>query len=120
MSSTTPSGSGGGGCRRGPGRDGRLFAVGFASGSWPDIDPHQLVVIQHVIGRGVRRRILVADLERIHAQLSELVGQGLLRNAVTATFAFDELPRALQGLADHAVVGKRVLDVPTLTAHPGA
>lgn len=101
-------------------RDGRFLAVGFASGSWPDIGVQRLVIgnasLVGVFAGGYSR----PEVERIHAQLSDLVGQGRLRNAVTATFPFDELPRAVQGLADHAVVGKRVLDVATLTVHPGA
>jgi NADPH2:quinone reductase len=97
-------------------RDGRLLAVGYASGSWPNIDPHQLVVtntsLVGVIAGGYSRQ----DLERIHRQLSELVRDGRLRNAVTATIPFDQLPRALQSLADNKVIGKLVLDATALTS----
>jgi NADPH2:quinone reductase len=100
-------------------RDGRFLAVGFASGSWPDIEVQRLVIanasLVGVFAGGYSR----PEVERIHAQLSALVGQGRLRNAVTATFAFDELPGAVQALADHTVVGKRVVDGPTLTVHRG-
>jgi NADPH:quinone reductase-like Zn-dependent oxidoreductase len=51
------------------------------------------------------------DLDRMHRQLSELIQDGRLRNAITATIAFGELPRALQELADNRVIGKLVLDV---------
>ena len=51
------------------------------------------------------------DLDRMHRQLSDLIGDGRLRNAVTATIPFDQLPRALQDLADNTVVGKLVLHV---------
>jgi NADPH2:quinone reductase len=92
-------------------RDGRLLAVGFASGTWPQIDPHQLVVtntsLVGVFAGGYSRE----DLDRMHLQLSDLIRDGRLRNAVTATIPFDQLPRALQDLADNTVVGKLVLDV---------
>jgi NADPH2:quinone reductase len=92
-------------------RDGRLLAVGFASGSWPQIDPHQLVVtntsLVGVFAGGYSRQ----DLDRMHGQLSELIRDGRLHDAVTATIPFDQLPQALQNLADNAVVGKLVLDV---------
>ena len=39
-------------------RGGRLLAVGFASGRWPDIDTQLLVMTEHVGGRRVRRRLL--------------------------------------------------------------
>jgi NADPH2:quinone reductase len=51
------------------------------------------------------------DLDRMHRQLSDLISTGKLRNAVTATIPFDQLPRGLQSLADNTVVGKLVLEV---------
>jgi NADPH:quinone reductase-like Zn-dependent oxidoreductase len=45
----------------------------------------------------------------MHASLSGLVSDGRLRNAVTAEVAFEELPRALQRMADRGVVGKLVM-----------
>ena len=50
-----------------------------------------------------------AELDAIHAELSALVADGRLRNAVTAEVPFDELPAALQRMADRAVVGKLVM-----------
>jgi NADPH:quinone reductase len=49
------------------------------------------------------------ELDKIHSALSRLVGEGTLRNAVTATPTFDELPNAVQRLADRAVIGKLVM-----------
>ena len=100
-------------------RDGRLLAVGFASGTWPQIEPLQLVVsntaLVGVFAGGYAR----ADLDRMHQQLSELIADGRLRNAVTATVAFDDLRGAVQSLADNAVIGKLVLDVAGLSAATG-
>jgi NADPH2:quinone reductase len=50
-----------------------------------------------------------AELDGIHASLSGLVGDGRLRNAVTAEVPFDQLPAALQRMADRSVVGKLVM-----------
>jgi NADPH2:quinone reductase len=92
-------------------RDGRLLAVGFASGSWPRIEPHDLVVANTsfvgVFAGGYAR----AELDRMHERLSALIGDGRLRSAVTATVPYDQLPHAVQRLADNAVVGKLVVDV---------
>jgi len=91
-------------------RDGRLLCVGFASGAWPKIAAHNFVIantsLVGVFAGGYSR----AELEGIHAELSALVSVGRLRNAVTATVAFDDLPGALQRMADRAVVGKLVLE----------
>ena len=90
-------------------RGGRLLAIGFASGRWPVIDIHDLVMtntsIIGVIAGGLARR----ELDQIHAALEALVLDGRLRNAVTGQVAFDDLPAALQLMADGGVVGKRVV-----------
>jgi NADPH2:quinone reductase len=90
-------------------RGGRLLAVGFASGAWPKLATYELVVANTsligVFAGGYSRD----ELDDIHANLSSLVRDGRLRNAVTAEIPFDELPTALQRMADRAVVGKRVL-----------
>jgi NADPH2:quinone reductase len=90
-------------------RHGRILAVGFASGAWPKIAAHDLVVtntsLVGVFAGGYSR----TELDDIHEQLSELVYEGRLRNAVRAEVPFDELPAALQRMADRAVIGKVVM-----------
>jgi NADPH:quinone reductase len=90
-------------------RHGRLLTVGFASGEWPTLATHQLVVtntsLVGVFAGGYGRE----ELDRIHARLASLVADGRLRNAVTAQIPFDELSTALQRVADRGVVGKLVL-----------
>ena len=89
-------------------RYGRLLAVGFASGAWPRLATLDLVItntsLLGVFAGGYTRD----ELDDIHANLAGLVGDGRLRNAVTAEVPFDELPNALQHMADRAVVGKQV------------
>jgi NADPH2:quinone reductase len=88
---------------------GRLLAVGFASGTWPKFAAHDLVVtntsLVGVFAGGYTRDLLDA----IHAQLSGLVADGRLRNAVRAEVGFADLPAALQRMAERAVVGKVVM-----------
>jgi NADPH2:quinone reductase len=90
-------------------RYGRLLAVGFASGRWPEVAAHELVVtntsLVGVFAGGYSR----AALDDMHAQLAGLVAAGRLRNAVRAEVAFDELPAALQRMADRQIVGKIVM-----------
>src|SRR5262249_13149142 len=90
-------------------RDGRLLAVGFASGAWPNLATHNLVVtntsLLGVFAGGYARE----ELNRIHAGLARLLADGRLRNAGTAGVAFDDLPNALQRVADRGVVGKLVM-----------
>jgi NADPH2:quinone reductase len=90
-------------------RYGRLLAVGFASGEWPKLATHDLVItntsLVGVFAGGYTRD----ELDNIHANLSVLIGDGRLRNAVTAEVPFAELPAALQRMADRTVVGKLVM-----------
>ena len=90
-------------------RHGRLLAVGFASGEWPRFATHDLVVTNRslvgVFAGGYSR----AELDAIHGELASLVRDGRLRNAVTDQVSFDDLPQALQRMADRGVVGKLVM-----------
>ena len=49
------------------------------------------------------------ELDAIHAQLSGLVADGRLRNAVTGQIGWSDLPQALQRMAGRDVIGKQVL-----------
>jgi NADPH2:quinone reductase len=91
------------------GRNGRFLAIGFASGRWPVIEVHDLVVANTSLLGVIAGGQTAEELDRIHAELSSLIADGRLRNAVTATFGFAELPTALQQIADRAVIGKLVL-----------
>jgi len=90
-------------------RDGRLLAIGFASGRWPEIPTHNFVItntsLVGVIAGGQSR----AELDEIYRRLASLVDDGSLRNAVTTEHRFDDLPEALQQVAERRLVGKSVL-----------
>jgi NADPH2:quinone reductase len=90
-------------------RYGRLLAVGFASGAWPNLATHDLVVtntsLVGVFAGGYARD----ELDAIHANLAMLIADGRLRNAVTAEIPFDELKSALHRMTQGAIVGKWVL-----------
>lgn len=90
-------------------RYGRLLAVGFASGRWPVLDTHDMVItntsLVGVFAGGYSRD----ELDAIHAQLAGLIADGRLRNAVSGEVRFDDLPAGLQQMAERGVVGKRVV-----------
>jgi len=90
-------------------RNGRHLAVGFASGRWPELPAHDLVFANTSLVGVFAGGQSPAELDEIHDSLSRLIDQGRLRSAVTATPTFDELPSALQGLADRATIGKLVV-----------
>jgi len=90
-------------------RHGRHLLVGFAGGRWPTLAAHDLVVGNCSLVGVFAGGQSAAELDEIHLGLSRLIGSGALRNAVTAMPTYDELPTALQRLADRRVVGKLVM-----------
>jgi len=90
-------------------RNGRHLAVGFASGRWPELPAHNLVLANTSLVGVFAGGQSPAELDEIHDALSRLIDQGRLRSAVTATPTFDELPSALQKLADRSTIGKLVM-----------
>ena len=91
-------------------RGGRLLAVGFASGSWPEIDAHQLVLanasLVGVYAGGYTRDENEAD----HEALLALAADGRLAGLATE-IPFDELPEAVAAADASAVTGKLVVRV---------
>ena len=90
-------------------RNGRFLAIGFASGRWPTVDVHDLVVTNTSLLGVIAGGQTPEELDHVHAELSALIASGRLHNAVTGTHRFADLPAALQQIADRAVIGKLVL-----------
>ncbi len=90
-------------------RNGRHLLVGFAAGRWPTIAAHDLVIANTSIVGVFAGGQSQSELDETHRALSRLIADGSLRNAVTDTPTFAELPSALQRLADRRVVGKLVM-----------
>ena len=90
-------------------RNGRHLAVGFAGGRWPTLATHDLVLTNTSLVGVYAGGQSEAELDEVHRALSRLVAEGALRSAVTATPAFDELPSAVQRLADRSTIGKMVM-----------
>jgi NADPH:quinone reductase len=90
-------------------RNGRFLAIGFASGRWPVVPTHDLVVANTSLLGVIAGGQTAEELAHVHAELSALIADGRLRNAVTSTVAFADLPSALQQIADRSVIGKLVV-----------
>src|SRR3984957_3177446 len=90
-------------------RHGQLLAVGFASGAWPQIAAHTLVVTNTLMVGVFAGGYSRDELDAIYSELSDLVSSGRLQHAVTTQVPFADLPSALQRLADRSVIGKLVM-----------
>ena len=100
-------------------RDGRLLAVGFASGTWPRIEPLHLVVNNTASSVCSPAGTSLADLDRMHQRLSDLIADSPCRRGHRHGCLRRSVPPAVQSLANNAVIGKLVLDVAGLSAAPG-
>lgn len=86
--------------------EGQLLLVGFASGTWAEVDSADLVHRNYsAVGvyAGAYDR---AFSEAAHQRLLELWDEGKLHSLLTETVTFEELPAALSRLADRSAIGK--------------
>jgi NADPH2:quinone reductase len=92
--------------------EGRLLAVGFASGAWADAPTAKIVARNlSIVGvLAVPPSIEVA--EEMHTRLMEWYASGRVRPMIAETFDFEALPDALAALDAQSVAGKQVLIVP--------
>jgi len=89
--------------------EGRLLVVGFASGEWVAISLLDAVMRNYsVVGVMGAGRDHARDTAA-HAELLRLYKEGLIRSAPTRTAPFDQLPKALQTVADRKSLGRIVL-----------
>jgi NADPH2:quinone reductase len=89
--------------------EGRFLLVGYASGEWLQPNVHQVVTRNYSLVGVYAGSYTRAQNEADHEALLALVEAGKLGTAVTKTVPFDELPAALDEVAQGKVVGKTVL-----------
>ncbi len=92
--------------------EGRLLIVGFSSGTIPSIAANRLL-LRRASAIGVywshdRDR---AMMRRVTDRLATLCAEDRIEPVIGATYAFEDLPRALEALRDRGSVGKLVLDL---------
>jgi NADPH2:quinone reductase len=95
---------------RGIASEGRLLGVGFASGEWPKIEMIDLVVGNYsVMGVYVGAYSGGTATRDAVERLNQLWADGTIGSGLTTTVGFDELPAALDRLADRTAKGKTVV-----------
>ncbi|EKN70969.1 alcohol dehydrogenase zinc-binding domain-containing protein [Neobacillus bataviensis LMG 21833] len=91
--------------------DGRLLVIGFASGRIPDAPVnHALIKNYSIVGVhwGLFRRLNPEKVIEIHEDLMGLYEQGLIKPLIYREYGFNEVPTALEVLADRQTYGKLV------------
>lgn len=88
---------------------GRMVAIGFASGRWGNTPLESIVFNNHsVVGAlpaGFERQVMLD----FHSELRKLFAEGKITNLIDHTISFDEVPQGLQKVADRKSVGRIVM-----------
>lgn len=91
--------------------EGRLLAIGFASGAWADA-PTSKLVARNLTVVGVVAVAPSADVaEQMRLRLMDLYGAGAIRPVVSTTFEFERLPDALAAVEAQRKGGKIIVRV---------
>lgn len=89
---------------------GRFLAVGFASGEWAQPTTADLVRRNHSLVGVYAGGLTRAEHEADHEALLAMAAEGGL-GVISTPVAFEQLPEALESVADGSAVGKLVVEV---------
>ena len=98
---------------------GRILAIGFASGSWGQVDTAHLVQNNYSVVGVIPTHYDRAFKEQTQKALLAMWREGKLRPQVDEVVAFEALPEALERLSAGDVRGKLVLAVEASASAPG-
>lgn len=91
--------------------EGRLLAVGFASGAWADARTEALVRSNASVVGVFVGAYAPEEMRACHEAVSELFAAGRLEVVPGPQVGFDEVPDALQAIADRRAIGKTVVRI---------
>ena len=91
--------------------EGRILAVGYASGTWANASTARLVQTNASVLGVYVGAYAPEQMKGVHAGLLALHAQGRIRCEPAREWPFDELPEALTALAERRILGKGVLRV---------
>lgn len=99
--------------------EGRILAIGFASGSWGEADTGHMVYNNYSVVGVIPSAYDRAFKERAQEQLLGWWREGKLRPRVDSLVPFEDLPQALERLVAGGVKGKLALAVDPAATAPG-
>lgn len=92
--------------------EGRILVIGFAGGRIADAPTnHALIKNYSIVGVhfGLFRKLYPGEVKKAHADLMELFVAGKIRPLIYKEYLFEEVPKALDHLADRKTYGKLVV-----------
>lgn len=92
-------------------RDARIVLIGYSSGTWPKIDPLDVVLKSYSVVGGFMGALTIEEGEAHHRAMMELVEAGKLWVPVDRVYSFEEVPQAIARVGKNEAVGKVVVRV---------
>lgn len=92
-------------------RDARIILIGYSSGSWPRVDPLDVVLKSYSVVGGFMGAVTVDEALEHHRAMMKLVEAGSLWVPIDRVFDFDDVPQAIARVGRNEAVGKVVVRV---------
>jgi NADPH2:quinone reductase len=92
-------------------RRGRFLLIGFASGSWIQLDPLDLVVRDYSVVGVVSARLTPEELSRTHSEVIALAQEGRINTPVGKVFPFQDVTAALTYLTSDDLMGRVIVEI---------
>jgi NADPH2:quinone reductase len=89
-------------------RKGRFLLIGYASGSWVELSPLDMCMKTYSVV-GVLPTMAADMGGAMQRDLAQMAASGSIRPPTTTAVPFEDLPAALQAVADRAAVGRTAL-----------
>ena len=92
--------------------EGRILTIGFAGGRIPEAPVnHALIKNYSIVGVhfGLFRKLYPAKVKQLHEELMQLFRQGKINPLIYGLYDFEQVPDALDELADRQTYGKLIV-----------
>ena len=92
-------------------RRGRFLLIGFASGSWIQLDPLDIAVRDYSVVGVFSARLTPEELARSHSEVIALAQEGRINTPIGKVFPFQDVPAALTYLTSDDLMGRVIVEI---------
>jgi NADPH2:quinone reductase len=92
-------------------RRGRFLPIGYASGSWVQLDPLHIVIREYSVVGVFSARLTTEELARTHSEVIALAQEGRINTPVGKVFPFQDVPAAISDLTSDDLQGRVIVEI---------
>ncbi len=93
------------------GLHGRIALIGFSSGSWPQINPVDMVKKSYSVIGAFLGCCSAQEVETAYRDLLSFYEQGFLRTPIASVYPFSQVPDAIKAIEEQNTLGKLIVSV---------